>query len=296
MFTTPETNGMYWTNAVLKGRALDNMRGRLRQYFGIGLLYAVLTQLVDTVCTALEVPGFADVMTWLQMRSLRPTLEQLMNTPGIDPALLQEYAALLNFEMTGRQLTIGCIQGVFTLLLTFFFYNVLMVGYNRWLMEARVGQPGVSTLFSVFDGSGQWTGIAWVRFAVALRAALWSLLFVIPGIVFSYKTCLVPFLLAENPYMSTKRAIQLSTAMTHGEKMRIFMLEFSFIGWAMLLGLVTSLATLLLPTLGIAISFAGSVLLTSYINATMAELYACMREKAFQMGYADARELGGFAA
>ncbi len=296
MYTTPEANGMYWTNATLKKRARDNMRGRMKQYFGIGLLFTAISQLVGTVFELLELPGLTDVFTWLQIKALYPTLEQLMSVPGMDPALLQEYQAMMDFTMTGSELITGCITGVVNLLLSLLVVNVLSVGYNRWLMEARGGEPGVSSLFSVFDGAAQWGGIAWVQLGIQVRTFLWTLLFIIPGIVFSYKTCMVPFLLAENPYMTTKRAIQLSTAMTQGEKFRIFCLEFSFVGWVMLMGIAVSATTLILPVLGIAVSLVGTVLLNSYIYATIAELYACLREKAFRNGYADSRELGGFSA
>ena len=45
---------------------------------------------------------------------------------------------------------------------------------------------------------------------------------------------MVPYILAENPGIETKRALELSKKMTDGEKFNIFLLQLSFIGWSIL--------------------------------------------------------------
>ena len=87
------------------------------------------------------------------------------------------------------------------------------------------------------------------------------------------------YMLAENPYMSYKRAKELSKALTDGEKMEIFVLDLSFIGWYLLGYLTCSL---------------GIYFLTPYVQATMAELYSAARAKAFAMGISGEEELSGF--
>lgn len=189
---------------------------------------------------------------------------------------------------------------LFSLVLNIFVGMPLSVGCCRMLMENRVGNPPFSTLTSVF-GSGYgnvlksmflyfliiflWGGVPMailIALAIVLDSyalLLLSLLCVIPMIYKSLQLVLVPYLLAENPYMNSRRARQLSAAMTQGEKGRIFVLGLSFLGWALLGALLCGI---------------GTLFVSPYIQATYAELYAALRAKAFSQGLTSEEELGGF--
>ena len=67
---------------------------------------------------------------------------------------------------------------------------------------------------------------------------LWSLLLVVPGIIKSYSYAMVPYLLAD-PDVQEEDVITLSRRMMDGHKWELFMLQLSFIGWA-ILGLFTA--------------------------------------------------------
>lgn len=179
-----------------------------------------------------------------------------------------------------------------SLVLTLFVGLNLQVGFARYLMESRQGNPPLDTLFSVFrSGYGN---ILKVQFLTNLKIFLWSLLLVVPGIVKSYQYCMVPYLLAENPYLSSSRAQELSREMMAGEKWNTFVLELSFLGWTLLAVLVGGLVEVI-PLLGV-ISFVSIAALpvNVYRNATVAELYAALRAKADAMGMVDPDELTGF--
>ena len=111
-----------------------------------------------------------------------------------------------------------------------------------------------------------------------LKIALGSLL-IIPGIYWSYCYMQVGYLMAENPYLTTRRAMELSKQMMDGEKWNTFVLQLSFIGWYLLCSI----------TFGI-----GFIFLEPYVQATFAELYAALRAKALASGYTNEYELGGF--
>ena len=64
--------------------------------------------------------------------------------------------------------------------------------------------------------------------------AFWSLLLVIPGIIKSYSYAMTDFILKDEPEMKNNAAIEKSMAMMEGNKMKLFMLDLSFIGWAIL--------------------------------------------------------------
>ena len=118
-----------------------------------------------------------------------------------------------------------------------------------------------------------------IMFWRELKIFLWSLLFVIPGIIKSYEYSMVPYILAENPHISSERAFELSKKMTRGEKWKIFVLDLSFLGWRIL---------------GVLCCCVGEIFLQPYVEATYAELYQVMREKAHGLSFSDYSDLPGF--
>ena len=73
---------------------------------------------------------------------------------------------------------------------------------------------------------------------------LWSLLFVIPGIVAAYRYSMATYILAENPNMQATEAIERSKALMDGRKGDLFCLDLSFIGWALLAVLTAGIGNL----------------------------------------------------
>lgn len=108
-------------------------------------------------------------------------------------------------------------------------------------------------------------------FLRGLFTGLWSLLFVIPGIIKHYEYLMIPYILAENPGMDRQEVFAISKRMMMGQKWNVFVLDLSFIGWRLLEGI----------TLGIV----GVFYVEPYYQATMAELYAYNRNMAYQQGY-----------
>lgn len=109
---------------------------------------------------------------------------------------------------------------------------------------------------------------AWLRnvgalFLSGLFIALWSMLFVIPGIIKLYSYRMVPYILAEDPEIGANEAITRSREMMNGHKWNAFVLDLSFIGWALLSGL----------TFGILSIF----YVNPYIYQTDAELYKAIK-------------------
>ena len=63
---------------------------------------------------------------------------------------------------------------------------------------------------------------------------LWSLLLLIPGCIKSYSYAMTPYILKDNPEMKNNAAIEESMRMMDGHKLELFILDLSFIGWAIL--------------------------------------------------------------
>ena len=79
---------------------------------------------------------------------------------------------------------------------------------------------------------------------VAVFTALWSLLFVIPGIVKSYAYSMTFYIMNDNPNLSASEAIKESQRMMKGYKMKAFLLDLSFIGWLFVGALCCGIGTL----------------------------------------------------
>ena len=63
---------------------------------------------------------------------------------------------------------------------------------------------------------------------------LWILLLLIPGCIKSYSYAMTPYILKDNPEMKNNAAIEESMRMMDGHKLELFLLDLSFIGWAIL--------------------------------------------------------------
>lgn len=63
---------------------------------------------------------------------------------------------------------------------------------------------------------------------------LWSMLLLIPGCIKSYSYAMTPYILKDNPEMKNNAAIEESMRMMDGHKLELFLLDLSFIGWAIL--------------------------------------------------------------
>ncbi len=116
-------------------------------------------------------------------------------------------------------------------LLRIFVYNVLSVGFAvAFLLLLRNGDDRLTS--NMFEVSfRQYWHKVWGMFLMYLFIALWTLLFILPGIVKAFSYALTPYILEENPDLSANEAIDHSRAMMKGHKFDLFYLYLSFIGW-----------------------------------------------------------------
>jgi uncharacterized membrane protein len=64
-----------------------------------------------------------------------------------------------------------------------------------------------------------------------LYTFLWTLLFIIPGIIKGYSYALASYISIEDNNIPAEQCINKSMQMMEGHKMRLFLLDLSFIGW-----------------------------------------------------------------
>ncbi len=151
----------------------------------------------------------------------------------------------------------------------------LEVGGRRFFVESAEGHTDLNNISFAF-GKEKYGNIVKTMLLRSVYTFLWTLLLIIPGIVKGFAYSMVPYILADNPGIGQKRAIQLSNQMTMGHKFNIFVLGLSFIGWY------------ILGTLALLV---GTLFVLPYDNATRAELYRVLRENAIISGLCTREEL-----
>ena len=127
-------------------------------------------------------------------------------------------------------LSLGCGS---TLLSIFLIYP-LGVGFaNAFrLLHERRDDRMVENMFEL-GFSGYWHKVAGM-FLMALKVFLWTLLFVIPGLVMSFAYAMTPYILEEHPELDAWEASNRSREMMRGHKWQLFCLYLSFLGWFLL--------------------------------------------------------------
>ena len=167
-------------------------------------------------------------------------------------------------------LPIIIIASLFAAVIYFVLGGFIGVGYAKFnlnLVDKK--NAAFETLFEYFS---HWKTTTIARLLRALYVFLWSLLFIIPGIVAGFSYAMTDYILAEDPELTADEAISQSKSIMIGNKWRFFCLQFSFIGWD------------ILATLAFGI---GHLWLTPYKQAAYAAFY---REVSGTEFYSDEQE------
>lgn len=127
---------------------------------------------------------------------------------------------------------VALIVLLLSLLYSIFLGNVILVGMRGWFLRYQRGQyPPVGELFASFRMYIPSVATMLLR---NLYVFLWSLLFIIPGIIKGYAYSMTEYILYENPNLPAGRAIDMSRILTDGVKWDLFVFNLSFILWDLL--------------------------------------------------------------
>lgn len=165
----------------------------------------------------------------------------------IDPAV---------WTVLGTVLIVGVVVGLVVGIALFIVGSIVGVGYAKFNMNLVDGKTAeITNLFGYFKN---WKKVLLANLLRNVYIFLWSLLCGIPGIIATYSYAMVPYIMAEYPELTASAACKKSKEMMNGYKLDLFVLELSFIGWALLAAL----------TCGI-----GSIVLKPYMEAAVADFY-----------------------
>ncbi len=166
------------------------------------------------------------------------------------------------------------LYAVFTFFFTMLVINILIVSERRFFLENRTyhrtrsGRLGFLLRERTFKP-------AKTMLLKDIYFTLWAMtLVMIPVKIYDYM--FVPYILAENPNIGSRKAIKLSRDMIKGHRMEMFRLDLSMMGWYFL----TS----------ISFGFVGVFYVNPYVTALNTEAYFFLRRLAIENGMEGSEE------
>ena len=146
------------------------------------------------------------------------------------------------FKLIAGFLIAAVIIGVIVGFALFFIGSIVSVGYSKFNLNIiDLKKAELSQIFSYFK---HWSNAFLTNLLKTLYICLWSLLFIIPGIIATYSYSMTSFILTECPELSPDEALAESKRIMQGNKWRLFCLNFSFIGWDILCTLTFGILSL----------------------------------------------------
>lgn len=146
-----------------------------------------------------------------------------------------------------------------------FLFNMYTVVSRRIFLEGCVYEKLTIQRFAFLLRVKRWTKVSLTMALASMYQMLWALT-IVGGIIKRYSYFLVPYIAAENPDISPKKAVNLSRKMMHGHKWECFVFELTYWGWDMLGSLTFGLTSIFYSN--------------PYKTAAFSEFYVQMRDLA----------------
>ena len=224
----------------MKRAAKDNLRGRWFGPFMIGLLFLLIC-LPALICNMGGTFINEYINTYLALGEIP---EELM---GMDVEILLGLMSLCS---------------VLGILFYYLFDLHAHVGLARYFLRFGRERAGLGAFLGGFFQ--KYFRTMWVYFLSGVKILLYTLLFIIPGVLKAIEYSMLPFVMAEHPEMNTREIFEETHTIMKGCKGKYLGLVISFFFWYLLVGITGGLVyPFLLP----------------YYEATLAEFYHYAKDK-----------------
>ncbi|MDR0853761.1 MAG: DUF975 family protein [Clostridiales Family XIII bacterium] len=187
-------------------RAADAMRGRVSMLYLVGLIYISCLTIPTAVIEGLN-------GTFNKLAEVMQGISTTMDVQKWYAENADALQATSNFSALYGIL----VTGTFALGLT--------------IVHLAVIRRQEATSLSLFDGFAQLPKAVAIYVLTRIMIFLWTLLFVVPGVIAYYRYSLVYYIVIDNPQIGTLQAIRMSGDLMRGNKMKRFVLDLSFIPW-----------------------------------------------------------------
>ena len=185
----------------------------------------------------------------LDTGAIKAESRSLLRTGEVNPFRMTLFYLLITLVLdminSGVSYMIDSAGG-FTVL-SFSFVSILVglvvnAGYYCYCFGIlRREEMPYESLFDAFPFAGK---VILLSIVEGVFIFLWSMLFVIPGIIAAYRYSMATYIMAENPTIAPTEAIERSKALMDGRKGDLFCLDLSFFGWALLTVLTAGIGAL----------------------------------------------------
>ncbi len=201
--------------------------------------------------------------TEMETSAERLTSDPQISIGGIDTGKVEDtIAPVVGTAVAAAVILCVIIAALAVIILIYaFVINPLQAGCMRFFIRNLNGKAEVKEIAYGYDHG--YRNVVKTLFLRELRTFLWMLLFIIPGIIKIYEYRMIPYLLAENPELTTDEVFAQSKEMMTGSKWKTFVLDLSFLGWDILSLLTAGLL--------------GVFYVNPYRNMTFAALYEKLR-------------------
>ena len=179
-------------------------------YLGGSTVNYVLTLLVSAICT---LPFIIDYTI---------SMAQAFGGTPVEPIRIPPFVTML---VIGVPMILG-------IMLNFSFTSIALNLYDCGSFDADNVGYGFKHPLQAFG----------ISFFTGLFTMLWSMLFIIPGIIKSYSYAMAPYIKLDNPDLSPNKCLKESSLMMKGHKMRLFIFSLSFIPWFLTIPLTFGLS------------------------------------------------------
>lgn len=204
------------TRAELKQRAKDSMSAASTHPVLVFLIYFVIV---------LAISGVINFITQI-----------IVTGASFGAAALESPAAAIGAAAT--LIPVSLLLSLVSFVVT----SILATGLTAYFVKTiRHEQAGIDTLFSYFKFAVK---VFCLYFMTQLLISLWTLLFVIPGIIATYRYAMAVYIFIDNPDKGVMECISESKQLMIGHKWEFFVLQFSFLLWGCLCVVTCGLASL----------------------------------------------------
>lgn len=230
-----------WTRAELKEKAKFTFKRNYWRVVLISVIFAMISggfssgSSYRNASKTTQETIFDSEESWDEEDSFGSIFHQGLGTASV--AIGKAIAAGIIFVVVF--LVVFFIVMVIVFAINILVVNPLEVGSKRFFLQNLNQMANVREITFAYDND--FKNVAVVMFCRDLYEFLWTLLFIIPGIVKSYEYRMIPYLLAEHPDMPKDVAFAESKRMMDGQKWDAFILDLSFIGWDILSGITFGL-------------------------------------------------------
>ena len=203
------------------------------------LIYVGITLVISLLLTAIltlyiSVDGYTDEIQSSMQDVVRSSdavsYDELVDEIYSDPVVKANIQKLVDSYISYLTNPVA----VLLTLALMFISGILGIGLTVFSLNTTNGTSSFSDILGGFSFILRLI-LYWIL--TSIFVFLWSLLFVIPGIIASYRYRMALYLIIEHPEMSVLECIRESSRMMKGHKAELFIMHLSFIGWYLLMGL-----------------------------------------------------------